>query len=85
MPRKKAAPKNTASFEQSLEQLESLVEALEDGDLPLEQALAHFEEGIALTRKCQSLLTDAEQKVRLLSEQAGEPTVEELDADELDD
>ena len=40
------------SFESSLEQLESIVDRLEEGDLPLEEALAAFEQGVALTRRC---------------------------------
>ncbi|MFT5419710.1 MAG: exodeoxyribonuclease VII small subunit [Candidatus Endobugula sp.] len=54
------------SFEQSLNNLEILVEALETGDLPLEEALSTFEQGIKLTKECQQQLSKAEQKVLLL-------------------
>ncbi|MFT5117643.1 MAG: exodeoxyribonuclease VII small subunit [Kiritimatiellia bacterium] len=54
------------SFEQSLNNLEILVEALETGDLPLEEALSTFEQGIKLTKECQQQLSKAEQKVSLL-------------------
>lgn len=58
-------------FEQSLEQLEQLVERLEQGDLPLEEALAAFERGVKLTRECQAALRAAEQKVEILLREAG--------------
>lgn len=56
----------TDSFEQSMAELEQLVSQLEQGDLPLDQALAHFERGIQLTRQCQQQLEQAEQKVQVL-------------------
>ena len=54
-------------FEQSLKALEALVERLEGGELPLEQALEAFETGVRLTRECQQALRQAEQKVEILS------------------
>jgi len=62
----------TADFEQSLSQLEALVEKMEQGDLPLDAALQAFEEGVKLTRECQSILDQAEQKVQMLVESQGE-------------
>jgi len=56
------------SFEDSLTELESLVDTLEKGDLTLEQSLAAFERGIKLTRSCEKALDAAEQKVRILTE-----------------
>ncbi|AOS95770.1 Exodeoxyribonuclease 7 small subunit [Microbulbifer aggregans] len=70
-----AAKKKAATFEQALEELEQLVERLEAGDLPLEEALADFERGVKLTRECQQKLASAEQKVKVLMEQNG--TVQE--------
>ena len=55
-------------FEQSLAELETVVEQMETGDLSLEEALEHFERGIELTRACQATLTMAEQKVEQLLE-----------------
>ncbi|GAA5524888.1 exodeoxyribonuclease 7 small subunit [Microbulbifer aestuariivivens] len=66
-----AAKKKAATFEQALEELEQLVERLEAGDLPLEEALADFERGVKLTRECQQKLASAEQKVKVLMEQNG--------------
>jgi exodeoxyribonuclease VII small subunit len=54
------------NLEKSLAELEELVEELESGDLPLESAMKKFEEGIKLTRGCQSALKEAEQKVEIL-------------------
>ena len=67
MPRKKAAPK--VNFEKSLAKLEEVVEKLESGNQPLEEALKLFEEGINLTRGCQSALKQAEEKISILSQQ----------------
>jgi exodeoxyribonuclease VII small subunit len=53
-------------LEQSLKELEALVERLEAGDLPLEEALRQFEYGVKLTRECQTILKQAEQKVEIL-------------------
>ncbi|SEA45654.1 exodeoxyribonuclease VII small subunit [Microbulbifer marinus] len=77
-----AAKKKSATFEEALEELEQLVERLEAGDLPLEEALADFERGVKLTRECQQKLASAEQKVKVLMEESG--TIRELpfDADE---
>jgi len=58
-------------FERSLAELESLVQKLESGDLPLEEALKTFERGIALTRSCQTALKAAQQKVEILLKKSG--------------
>lgn len=62
-------------FEQSMRELEELVERLEQGDLPLEEALKQFERGVALTRACQSALKAAEQKVEILMKASNTPGV----------
>ena len=59
------------NLEKSLSDLEELVEELESGDLPLETAMKKFEEGIKLTRGCQTALKEAEQKVQILLKSAG--------------
>lgn len=58
----------TPDFEQALEELESLVERMESGNLSLDESLAAFERGIQLTRRCQQALSQAEQRVQLLLE-----------------
>lgn len=59
------------NLEKSLADLETLVEELESGDLPLDKAMKKFEEGIKLTRGCQTALKEAEQKVEVLLKSAG--------------
>jgi len=61
-------------FEQSLTQLEQLVEKLENSEFTLEESLKAFEQGVKLTRQCQTSLTEAEQKVQLLIEENGQST-----------
>jgi exodeoxyribonuclease VII small subunit len=56
------------TFEEALGQLEAVVTRLEGGDLPLEEALRAFEEGVRLARVCAARLEDAEQRVRLLTQ-----------------
>jgi exodeoxyribonuclease VII small subunit len=58
-------------FEQSLTDLEQLVTQMESGELSLEKALETFEKGIQLTRHCQTMLNEAEQKIQLLIESNG--------------
>ena len=65
------------NFEKALEELESLVSSMEEGDLSLEESLKAFEQGIKLTRECQSALKQAEQKVQVLISESGD--TEELD------
>lgn len=55
-------------FESALAELETIVKTLEDGQLPLEQSLARFERGIALSRFCHTRLENAERRVELLTE-----------------
>jgi len=58
------------TFEQDLERLEDIVNELETGNLPLEDALKRFEEGVRLYRLCEERLKDAEQRVEILLKQA---------------
>ena len=53
-------------FEDALEKLEKIVSKLEDGDIPLEESLKLFEEGIRLTRFCNQKLDEAEKRVEIL-------------------
>lgn len=77
------AAKKALNLEKSLEQLESLIDELESGDLPLDTAMKKFEEGIRLTRSCQTALKDAEQRVEiLLKDSGGEEALRDFDVDE---
>jgi len=68
------------NFESSLNELEKLVDALENGDLSLEQSLPDFERGINLTRACQTALTDAQQKVQILLEDDGQASLKDFES-----
>jgi exodeoxyribonuclease VII small subunit len=60
------------TFEEAFERLEQAVAAMDGGDLSLDEALAHFEEGMKLARYCERLLDDAELRVQqLLADGAG--------------
>ncbi|MEA5444512.1 exodeoxyribonuclease VII small subunit [Gammaproteobacteria bacterium AB-CW1] len=61
-----AEKKEKLDFEQSLAELEGIVERLEGGELSLEESLKAFESGVGLTRQCQKALEEAEQKVSKL-------------------
>jgi len=76
------SPAKKFNLEKSLSDLEDLVEELESGDLPLEKAMKKFEEGIKLTRGCQTALKEAEQKVEILLKSAGSEDLEEFEIDE---
>lgn len=65
------------NFEASLNELEKLVDALENGELSLEQSLENFERGINLTRACQTALTDAQQKVQILLDKDGKSSLDD--------
>jgi exodeoxyribonuclease VII small subunit len=69
-------------FERALAELETLVESLERGDLPLEEALKTFERGVELTRHCQTSLRAAQQKVEILLKRGSQNAVEEFTATE---
>lgn len=73
--------KKTPNFEESLAELEALVERMEQGNPPLEEALKLFERGIQLSRSCQKALKEAELKVQILLEENGEPTLKPFDDD----
>lgn len=72
MPRKKS----TTLFEDSLAELEQVVEQLEQGDISLEESLKSFERGVKLTRTCQKALQEAEQKVQILLDKNEQQTLE---------
>jgi exodeoxyribonuclease VII small subunit len=72
----------TPDFEQSLGELEAVVERLEHGELTLEEALKQFERGIALARSCQASLKVAEQKVEILLRKTPDADPESFEPDE---
>lgn len=67
------------NFETSLAALEKIVRDLETGDLPLEESLKLFEDGVRLSRECQERLNQAERRIEvLLRDSDGKPLVESL-------
>lgn len=64
--------KKKEKFEEALQKLEAIVTKMEEGDLPLEEALKAFEEGVRLAKFCTSKLDEAERKVeKLIRDQSG--------------
>ena len=61
-------PETDMTFESAMEELDHLVQKMEGQNLNLQDALTHFERGIALTRFCQDALQNAGQKVKVLSD-----------------
>ncbi|PCS21440.1 exodeoxyribonuclease VII small subunit [Candidatus Enterovibrio escicola] len=72
------------TFEDTLKELDVIVNALESGELPLDSALKQFERGISLARQGQKTLTDAEQRVEILLAQDDNTPLESF-VDTLDD
>ena len=68
-------------FTEAIGRLEEIAQALEEGELELEQSLAAYEEGVKLLRHCHALLERAERRVELLSgvDSAGNPVLEPYD------
>ena len=60
-------PPEELTFEQSLDRLEQIVRDLEDAQLGLDEALARYEQGVALIKRCQAHLQKAEQRILLLT------------------
>ncbi len=75
----------TPDFEQSLAELEALVERLEHGDMPLDEALKTFERGMELTRHCQGSLKAAQQRVEILLKRNGQVESEPFSVAESQD
>jgi len=75
------------TFEQSMKQLERIVQELEEGDLPLEKAIKKFEEGIKLSKLCSAKLDETEKKISILLKNSEGQMNEKpfIAADEKDD
>lgn len=70
--RKTTASSAEPAFEQDLERLEQLVADMEKGDLPLDELMKRFEEGMGLVHRCSGKLADVERKVEILLQQSAE-------------
>lgn len=72
------------TFEDTLKELDSIVGALESGELPLDTAMKRFERGITLTRQGQKNLADAEQRVEILLSQEDDGPLTEFSPQDND-
>lgn len=70
-----------ASFEETIKQLEAIVTQLENGDLPLDEALNEFEKGIKLARSGQKQLNEAEQRIQILLSENSDAQLSEFSID----
>jgi exodeoxyribonuclease VII small subunit len=66
MTRKAAAPVDSLSFEQAMEELDQLVRKMESGELALDESIAAYRRGAELARYCQGRLANAEQEIKQL-------------------
>ncbi|MCA8918440.1 MAG: exodeoxyribonuclease VII small subunit [Planctomycetes bacterium] len=82
MPKKKT---DEPRFEDLVTQVEQALEQLDSGDLPLEDALKRYEDGVAALRQAFGILKKAEKKVQLLSERDGEIATQDFDVDDEED
>jgi len=72
------------SFEESLNELDTIVQSLEQGELNLEESMALFERGLNLSQLSQVKLSATEQKVKILLEKNGSPQLTEFEASSND-
>lgn len=83
---KKGANTDGLSFEASLDQLESIVEVMESGEMPLEEIIDQYEDGMKHLANCEKKLADAEKRIRQLTADAtGKLEETDLDSAENDD
>jgi len=75
--------KKEKTFEEALRELEEIVNRLEGGDLPLEEALQLFEEGVRLSRLCHTKLDEAQRRVEIvLKDESGKMTAHPFEGTE---
>lgn len=72
---------NNLTFEQELQMLEAIVGKLEQGDVPLEEALAQFQKGVALSKKLQEILQNAEDTLTKVINEEGQEVIFEANND----
>lgn len=76
------AKEKNFSFEESVAQLEQIVQAIESGQIGLEESLAKYEQGMDLVKRCRTILDRAEKRMEVLSQSAGGLKAEAMDADD---
>ena len=70
------------NFEESMQELEKIVQELENNNLNLDESVKKFEEGMTISKKCNEMLENAEKKITILLEKDGEISEEEFDVTE---
>ena len=80
------AVRRSNDFEKAFQQLESIVQRLEKEELPLDESLKLFEEGVGLSRFCHQRLEEVEKKIEMiLADAKGQPRIEPFEGDEDED
>ena len=80
------AARRPNEFEKSFQQLEKIVQRLEGEEMPLDESLQLFEEGIRLSRFCHQRLEEVEKKIEMiLADAKGQPVTEAFEDEELED
>ena len=80
------AARRPNEFEKAFQHLEQIVHRLESEELPLDESLQLFEEGIKLSRFCHQRLEEVEKKIELiLADAKGQPVTQPFEDEELDD
>ncbi|MCO6017308.1 MULTISPECIES: exodeoxyribonuclease VII small subunit [Carnobacterium] len=73
--------KKQIKFEEAMQQLEEIVTNLEQGDVPLEEALEQFQKGVGLSKICKETLQNAEKTLTKMVDENGEETLFETDSE----
>lgn len=81
MTKKDTAALEKLKFEEAMQQLEQIVAQLEQGDVPLEEALEQFQKGVALSKLCKDKLENAETTLTKIVNENGEETLFDQESD----
>lgn len=76
------AKEKNFTFEESVAQLEQIVQAIESGEVGLEESLAKYEQGMELVKRCRAILDRAEKRMEVLNQSAGELKAEAMEEDD---
>jgi exodeoxyribonuclease VII small subunit len=76
--------KKKPTFEEALEQLESIVTRIEEGEVSLEESISQYAEGIKLVKLCRGILDQAEQKIQLLAQDSAQGLTPAGELDDVD-
>lgn len=75
----------TVSFERAIEELTSIVDKIETGQVPLQQSLEQYEKGMGLIKHCRGILLDAEKRIEEIAAEQGDEEPDDTDDDDLED